>query len=101
MSGIFDQDGNIVYSVSANIKMDDTANENQSLDAAHKPGRTIVTVKPAAKASGAGPAPVKANKGEEAEDSGFKLEFTNESMVNGIILSELLGKPKILQKRRW
>jgi hypothetical protein len=34
-------------------------------------------------------------------DSGFKFEFTSENMMNGIILSELLGKPKILQKRRW
>ena len=39
--------------------------------------------------------------GENSRDAGFKLEFTNDNMVNGIILSELLGKPKILQKRRW
>jgi hypothetical protein len=47
--------------------------------------------------------PVAAQKPDSVntDDSGFKLDFTSESVMNGIILSELLGKPKILQKRRW
>jgi hypothetical protein len=120
MSGIFDQDGNSVYSVGADVKKGEPANEkNQSSDTEFKQGQNFFALKPADKASGssrqskpskpsgparlsgAEPTPVRTNKETEKQDSGFKLEFTTESMVNGIILSELLGKPKILQKRRW
>lgn len=34
-------------------------------------------------------------------DSGFRLDFTNEGLLNGIILAEVLGKPKYFRKGRW
>lgn len=33
--------------------------------------------------------------------SGFSLDFSGNSLLNGIILSEVLGKPKYLRKGRW
>jgi len=33
--------------------------------------------------------------------SGFQLDFTEEGLLNGIILAEVLGKPKYLRKGRW
>lgn len=31
----------------------------------------------------------------------FQLDFSEKSLLNGIILSEILGKPKCLRKGRW
>lgn len=31
----------------------------------------------------------------------LRLDFSEESLINGIILSEILGKPKYLRKGRW
>ena len=42
------------------------------------------------------------NKHEScAAESGFKLDFSNKSLLNGIILAEVLGKPKYFRKGRW
>lgn len=34
------------------------------------------------------------------DDSGFKLDFTKDSLLNGIILAEVLGRPKYFRKGR-
>lgn len=33
--------------------------------------------------------------------TGFRLDFTEESLLNGIIMAEVLGKPKYFRKGRW
>ena len=32
---------------------------------------------------------------------GLRLDFSNESLLNGIILAEVLGRPKYFRKGRW
>ncbi len=100
MGSEFNQDGNNVYSIGANSRKMDPANENHFSAAAGKPGKAAMPVKPAARAAVSAEKPPAKGNGE-TDNPGIKLEFTSESMMNGIILSELLGKPKILQKRRW
>jgi hypothetical protein len=39
--------------------------------------------------------------GESPSEAAFKLDFSSDNILNAFILSELLGKPKILRKRRW
>lgn len=39
-------------------------------------------------------------KGESRKSKAFKLDFTGESLLNGIILAEVLGKPKCLKRSR-
>ncbi len=34
-------------------------------------------------------------------EGGFRLNLNNENLLNSIILSEVLGKPKCLRKGRW
>ncbi len=43
------------------------------------------------------------NDGTESSstESVLKLDFSSESLMNGIILAEVLGKPKYLRKGRW
>lgn len=40
-------------------------------------------------------------KKANSNKTGFQLDFSDESLLNGIILSEILGKPKYLRKGRW
>lgn len=37
----------------------------------------------------------------ETENTGFTLSLDSNSLINGIILSEILGKPKSKMKGRW
>ena len=106
MSGVLDQNGNNIFSVSATIKKSEPANGNQSSEVQPKAGQNSATYK-VRQASSMAKTPARASQApekrsvEENTDTGFQFEFTSENMMNGIILSELLGKPKILQKRRW
>ena len=36
-----------------------------------------------------------------ADDTDFRLDFTDKNLLNGIILTEVLGKPKYFRKGRW
>ncbi len=40
------------------------------------------------------------NKSSQSR-AGFSLDFSGQSLVNGFILSEVLGRPKYLRKGRW
>ena len=46
-------------------------------------------------------APKKHKQKSLRNDTGFRLDFTDKSLLNGIIMAEVLGKPKYLKKGRW
>lgn len=48
-----------------------------------------------AQASGSG------RKKANSDKTGFRLDFSEKGLLNGIIMSEILGKPKFLRKGRW
>lgn len=41
------------------------------------------------------------DKNKSNNKPGFKLDFSNNNLLNGIILAEVLGKPKYFRKGRW
>lgn len=56
----------------------------------------------AAGGAGASIQPASGKKsGGNADQVNMKLEFDNKGLLNGILLSEILGKPKCLRKGRW
>ena len=64
--------------------------------AGDKAGTAVKTASPASDRAGS------RNKRDLGrDDGGFRLNFNNENLLNGIILSEVLGKPKCLRKGRW
>jgi hypothetical protein len=38
---------------------------------------------------------------EEKDEHGFELKLDDQSLLNGFVLSEILGKPKYLRRGRW
>lgn len=38
---------------------------------------------------------------DTSNDLALKLDLSNDNLLNGIILAELLGKPKSLKRGRW
>lgn len=44
--------------------------------------------------------PQKVNPSREAVDSDLKMSISRESLLNGIIMAEVLGKPRCLRRER-
>ena len=61
-----------------------------------KAGTAAKTASPASERAGS-----RNRRDPERADGGFRLNLNNENLLNSIILSEVLGKPKCLRKGRW
>lgn len=44
---------------------------------------------------------VRSSSTDTSNDPALKLDLSNDNLLNGIILAELLGKPKSLKRGRW
>lgn len=56
---------------------------------------------PTEDAGGTAVSKINAKIGSEVTDTDFKLDLSDERLLNGIILAEVLGKPKYFRKGRW
>lgn len=45
--------------------------------------------------------PMQHEQDPSRNSTGFRLDFTDKGLLNGIIMAEVLGKPKYFKKGRW